>query len=84
MQNTREECPIAPWMKANGYKQDQVADLLGVPQSSISAYITGRRGFRWQTLLALSGLTGVAITDLVAWRTKHQKKRVTKKKAVKQ
>lgn len=68
------ECPVVPWMQKNGLEQRDLAKRLGAPESSVSSYISGKRGFRLERFQKLSAVTGIPLGDLVKWSADAQRR----------
>lgn len=60
-----EAGPLAAWFERSGMTQAALAEALGVTQGQVSAWASGRRLPRPETLIRLSDLTGIPVEALV-------------------
>lgn len=56
---------LADWLDKSGKTQEELAQLLGVAQASISEWVTGRALPTLKNLRALSTRTGISIDELL-------------------
>ena len=56
---------IRAWRLKRGYTQDQVAAAIGITQTALSHYETGKRRLLLSTTLALAGALDVPVCELV-------------------
>jgi transcriptional regulator with XRE-family HTH domain len=63
---------LAAYLKATKKTQNQLAAELGIPQSQVSMYVSGRQMPRAELALKIQALTGVSVESLLRARAERQ------------
>jgi transcriptional regulator with XRE-family HTH domain len=60
--------------KENGYKQDFIADKMGITQGTLSGKLLNGNDIKYSLLLEISNITGISVIDIITYPVKYAPK----------